>query len=182
MRTLKDQLLRAQLISEREAIDATRKQRTEKRQSDQALSKEEKEQRRHAQVQPVDPQEAERRRVAREEQLARNREREARERQQRVRQLVAEHLIASRGNRTFYFVSRARKVPCVTISDELAKRLESGGAAIVEAASGGGFAVVPKEAAQRIREIDPEAIRFLVEAPASGQDSGDGAAPRSGEG
>ena len=177
MQNLRDKLRKAGLVSAQEAQKAEREQKKEQkgkshRQREQALSVEE-EQRRQAFA-------------AREAELAQERRQEAArkaearlqsERAQRLRQLVEAHRIREApGEVYFHFVKRSGKIGRLALSLETAKMLESGAAAVVEDPGSPDHAVVPAEAARRIYEVDPQAIRFWYgpKKPIGFSDAGEG--------
>jgi RNA recognition motif-containing protein len=83
----------------------------------------------------------------------------------RLREIVLEASLKETGfgARRFYFVTRENRIPFIDISEELCGRLEKGMAAIVEVPDQDAeeYTVVPRGLAQRIRSVDPEAVRFL---------------------
>ena len=89
---------------------------------------------------------------------------EAREQSERalwLRQLVeANRVREPPGEVNFHFVKRSGKIGRLAVSPETAGLLESGAAAVVEDPGQPEHAVVPSEAAQRIYQVDPQAIRF----------------------
>jgi uncharacterized protein YaiL (DUF2058 family) len=176
MQNLRDKLLKAGIVSEKQAKEAERDQRAgtqrKHREREQAVSAEEQ-QRREAFA-------------AREAELAEERRKEAAkkaearmqsERAHRLRQLVDTHRIREApGEVNFHFVKRSGKVGRLAISAETAKMLESGAAAVVEDPGAPEHAVVPADAAKRIHEVDAQAIRFWFgpEKPIGFSDVGEG--------
>ena len=69
------------------------------------------------------------------------------------------------GNRRFHFVTRKGLIPFLEMSDDLAKRIELGGAAIAELPGEDveKYIVITVQAAARMKEIDPESVRFWGE-------------------
>jgi uncharacterized protein YaiL (DUF2058 family) len=173
MQNLRDKLLKAGLVSEKQAQEAARDQRPAKkhREREEAQSVEEK-QRREAFA-------------AREAELAEEKRKEAAkvaeakmqsERARRLRQLVESHRIREApGEVPFHFVKRSGKIGRLALSPATAKLLESGGAAVVDDPGSPDHAVVPAEAAQRIYQVDPQAIRFWYgpEKPIGFSDAGE---------
>jgi len=64
-------------------------------------------------------------------------------------------------------------IPFVEMSDDLAKRIEMGGAAIAELPGEEveNFIVVTIQAAAKMKAIDPESVRFWIEEPQPRRDS-----------
>lgn len=159
MQNLRDKLLKAGLVSEKQAKEAEREQKSsaprKHREREHHASEEEK-QRREAFA-------------AREAELAEERRKEAAkaaearmqsERARRLRQLVEAHRISDPGASLFHYVRRSGRIGRLLLGLETQKMLESGGAAVVEDPGSPDCAVVPAEAAKRIYEVDPQAIRF----------------------
>ena len=173
MQNLRDKLLKAGLVTEKQANEAERTQKAPKkhREREEKLSAEE-EQRRAAFA-------------AREAELAEERRKEAAkvaearmqsERARRLRQLVEAHrLREAPGEVPFHFVRRSGKIGRLALSPETAKMLENGAAAVVEDPGSPEHAVVPAEAARRVYEVDPQAIRFWYgpEKPIGFSDAGE---------
>src|SRR5438105_1712020 len=130
MQNLRDKLLKAGLVSEKQAEEAEREQRAgaprKHKQREEALSADDR-QRRDAFA-------------AREAELAEERRKEAAkkaearmqsERAHRLRQLVETHRIREApGEVNFHFVKRSGKIGRLAISPETANMLESGAAAV----------------------------------------------------
>lgn len=64
----------------------------------------------------------------------------------------------TRGNRRWYFVSRAGRVPFLELSDEAVKDLEQGRIAIAESERGEAW-LVTGECARQLAEVDPAWVR-----------------------
>jgi len=156
MQNLRDKLLKAGLVTEKQAKEAEERPARKHREREAKESAEEK-QRREAFA-------------AREAELAEERRRDAAkaaearmqsERARQLRQIVeSQRLREPPGETSFHFVKRSGKIARLAVSAETAKMLESGAAAVVEDPGQPEHAVVPAETARRIYEIDPKAIRF----------------------
>jgi len=174
MQNLRDKLLKAGLVTEKQAKEAARDQKgaapKQHRQREEQLSAGER-QRREAFA-------------AREAELAEERRKEAAkvaearmqsERARRLRQLVETHRVQEAGEVTFHYVRRSGKIGRLDVSLEMQKRLEQGAAAVVEDPGSPDCAVVLADAAKRIYEVDPRAIRFWFgpEKPIGFSDAGE---------
>ena len=174
MQNLRDKLLKAGLVTEKQAQQAARDERQgaskTHRQREKALSEEEQ-QRRAAFA-------------AREEELAEERRKEAAkqaearmqsERARRLRQLVETHRIREAGEVAFHYVRRNGKVGRLDVSAQTQQSLTQGAAAVVDDPGSPDCAVVPADAARRIYEVDPQAIRFWFgpEKPIGFSDAGE---------
>lgn len=159
MQNLRDKLLKAGLVTEKQAKEAARDQR-------QGPSKGHRERERQ-----VSEEERQRREAfaAREAELAEERRKEAAkqaearmqsERARRLRQLVETHRLREPGEVAFHYVRRSGRIGRLDVSLATQKLLEQGGAAVVEDPGSPDCAVVPGDAATRIYEVDPQAIRF----------------------
>ena len=174
MQNLLDKLLKAGLVTEKQAKESAREQKQASprahREREQQISEEER-QRREAFA-------------AREAELAEERRKEAAkqaearmqsERARRLRQLVEAHRIRERGEVTFHYVKRSGKIGRLDVSLQTQQNLEQGTAAVVDDPGSPDCAVVPAEAAKRIYEVDPQAIRFWYgpEKPIGFSDAGE---------
>jgi uncharacterized protein YaiL (DUF2058 family) len=173
MQNLRDKLLKAGLVDEKQVKEAEREQRPPRthREREKTESAEEK-QRREAFAAREAEQAEERRKEAAKKAEARLQS----ERAHRLRQLVDTHRIREApGEVSFHFVKRSGKIGRLAISAETAKMLESGAAAVVEDPGAPEHAVVPADAARRIYEVDPQGIRFWFgpEKPIGFSDAGE---------
>jgi uncharacterized protein len=161
MQNLRDKLLKAGLVTEKQAQEAEKGQKRPRatvKAKEDALSAEER-QRQEAFAQ----REAE---ISEERKKEAARKAEARmqsERALRLRQLVETNRVREPpGEVNFHFVKRSGKIGRLAVSPETAKLLESGAAAVVEDPGQPEHAVVPSEAAKRIYQVDAQAIRFWM--------------------
>jgi uncharacterized protein len=163
MQNLRDKLLKAGLVSEKQAQEAARDQRQgsakKHREREKALSEEEQQRA------------EERRKEAAKQAEARMQS----ERARRLRQLVETHRLREAGEVAFHYVRRNGKVGRLGVSAETQKMLEQGAAAVVDDPGSPDCAVVPADAAKRIYEVDPQAIRFWYgpEKPIGFSDAGE---------
>ena len=157
MQNLRDKLLKAGLVTEKQAKEAERTQRPPKRhrEREEQVSEEER-QRREAFAAHEAEQAEERRKEAARAAEARMQSDRAR----RLRQIVESNRIDDPGASMFHYVRRSGKIGRLALGLSTQKLLESGGAAVVEDPGAPDCAVVPAEAAKRIYEVDPHAIRF----------------------
>src|SRR4051812_9715528 len=176
MQNLRDNLLKAGLVTEKEAQQAARDQKPAKgkshREREDAVSAEEK-QRREAFAAREAEQAEERRKEAAKVAEARMQS----ERARRLRQLVESHRVRSeKPEATFHYVRRSGKIGRLDVTLDLQKKLEIGAAAVVEDPGSPDCAVVLADAARRIYEVDPQAIRFWFgpEKPIGFSDAGEG--------
>lgn len=158
MQNLRDKLLKAGLVSEKQAQESERKNKPQGniKQRQDAQSEEEK-QRREA----FAMHEAEQAEVRRKEAAKRTEAKAQSERAHKLKHLVEAHRLREPpGEVSFHFVKRSGKIARLALSPATAALLESGAAAVVEDPGQPEHAVVPGEAARRIYEVDPKAIRF----------------------
>ncbi len=80
-------------------------------------------------------------------------------------QMLRDHALRDgiRGPRRFHFVTREGRIPFLELSEDAAKRLESGQAAICEVPGSApeGFVVVGAETADRLRQTLPDRVLFF---------------------
>src|SRR5437588_3154336 len=157
MQNLRDKLLKAGLVTEKQAKEAERTQRPPRRhrEREEQVSEEER-QRREAFAAHEAEQAEERRKEAARAAEARMQSDRAR----RLRQIVESNRIDDPGASMFHYVRRSGKIGRLALGLDTQKLLESGGAAVVEDPGSPDCAVVPAEAAKKIHEVDPQAIRF----------------------
>jgi uncharacterized protein YaiL (DUF2058 family) len=157
MQNLRDKLLKAGLVTEKQATEAARETRPPKK---------------HREREKVESEEERQRREAfalREAEVAEERRKEAAkvaearmqsERARRLRQIVESNRVDDPGASLFHYVKRSGKIGRLAIGLETQKLLESGAAAVVDDPGAPDCAIVPAEAAKKIYEVDPQAIRF----------------------
>ena len=158
MTDLREQLLKAGLVTKAEANAAAKKQSGERRKKgwrrdrqDRATAAEERESNRQERL------EAQRRLDAEQTDV-----RETAARDERVRRTVAAHQISGiyRGSVTWYFEARNDQILCVRPDDSLAKQLGDGRAAIVQGPGPHEVHIVTAEGARTIAAADARWIRF----------------------
>jgi len=174
MQNLRDKLLKAGLVTDKQAQDAAREQKASaprtQHQRDEQLSAEERQRREAFAAREAEQAEARRKEAARVAEA-----RMQSERARRLRQLVESHRVREAGEVAFHYVRRSGKIGRLDVSLEMQKRLEQGAAAVVEDPGSPDCAVVLAEAAMRIYEVDPHAIRFWFgpEKPIGFSDAGE---------
>lgn len=174
MQNLRDKLLKAGLVTDKQVQEAAREQKASAPRNH------------HKREEQVSAEERQRREAfaAHEAELAEARRKEAAkvaearmqsERARRLRQLVETHRVREAGEVSFHYVRRSGKIGRLDVSAEMQKRLEQGAAAVVEDPGSPDCAVVLAEAAKRIYEVDPHAIRFWFgpEKPIGFSDAGE---------
>lgn len=162
MNSLRDKLLKAGLVDEKQVKEAERQLKGGKDKGASfkqraATDTEEEKQRRDAFALRAQEQAEERRKEA----AKRTEARMQSERAHRLKSLVDSNRIREApGEVNFHFVKRSGKIGRLAVSPATAQLLESGAAAVVDDPGQAEHAVVPGEAARRIYEVDPQAIRF----------------------
>ena len=138
MGDIRDELLKAGLISERKARDISRSGRENRQHPAEE---------RPASVEgdPVSPPVADR------------------SRDEEPGEIIRRGLVApAPGNRRFHFVDRSGQIPFLELGEETIRGLVNGTLAVAEAcgASNGEFAVVTADAARALELLDPNFVRF----------------------
>jgi uncharacterized protein len=160
MQTLKDQLLKARLVNKKQARKVEHEERERRQKLGRVAIEREKALRRE------ELEEKERRRKEEQQRLNQLRKEEAAARGglARVRSLVLGSSLLKHGfgTESFHFVASNGSLPCLEVSREMAARLETGKAAIVELPGEcfPEFFIVPPDVAEQVRQAAPEAIRF----------------------
>ncbi len=159
MSNLRDQLLKAGLVSQKQAKQAAHSQRVERKELGEETI---------AEARARTEEEA---RQAAEEKRGADREREERRRAEQAEQLRQEEATraivagwirdATAGNRRYYFLTDATHISYLDLSDQAVRRLNSGTAAIVETRGvvRGQFCVVDQAAAAILAKNHGERIR-----------------------
>jgi uncharacterized protein YaiL (DUF2058 family) len=161
---IKDQLLKAGLVSKKDVRKAGAEKRAErlaegKRPSDEA----EQAEKRRRELYERKLEEQKERDRERDEQ--RQQEQASKDLRNRAANLVAAHTVRFRGgDRRWYFVCRDGVIRNMGVPDDIARRLEGGQAGIVEeprpSGGAGSYLVVEPEAVRAVREVDPPRILF----------------------
>lgn len=155
--SLKDELLKAKVISKKEVNKIEHEQRVERKKiGAEAIKQQEIE--RHQEIEKK-----------MQEQRQQNREIAKQQTQEkqglRAEEIVKAGQIDEHGNRKFYFVARNCKIPHLSISDTMAEKIERGAVAIVEMPSTNGglaeFYIVNRQSAERLLEIDANLVRVF---------------------
>lgn len=149
-------MLKAGLVSAKQATDVERKQRAQRKAQGARKSQREADARRKRQ----EGEAARRAEADRRKSLVKRTDAEEKELALRVGQIADSNKadVKFGGRRRWYYVSRQNKVPSVELSDTAAERLESGDCALVECPAGH-LRLVTAKGARRIAELDR---RWLV--------------------
>ena len=160
MKNLKDQLLKAKLVSKKQVRKIEHEERERQKKLGRKGVQEERERLRREREEKERHRKAEQQRQS---QLRKQAE-EALTARQRIAGLVAgaDLLESGAGPRRFHFVASDGSIPCLELSDDLAARLEKGTAAIVALREGENprVFVVPPDVAKQLSKIDTDSVRF----------------------
>lgn len=159
--SLKDELLKAKLISKEQIKRLEHEERVER----SKLGKEGiQEKKRH---ESKDIEEKQRQKKVSDQELAKqeNVKREEKEKNKRVDEIIQQGALREGvyGNRRFYFVARNGKIPFLLLSEGMVEKLEHGGAAIVESDKehGSEFVTVNAGTALQLQNLQPDLVRFF---------------------
>jgi uncharacterized protein YaiL (DUF2058 family) len=157
MQNLRDKLLKAGLVSAEQVKKAEEKGKPKARPKPDPKAELEERQRREAfAAHDAEIAEEHRREAAKVAEA-----RKQSERARALRALVQEHKLRDTfGEVPFHYVKRSGKIGKLVLTEEIARLLEGGNAAVVEDPGQPECVVVPGEAASRFYAIDPKAIRF----------------------
>jgi uncharacterized protein len=165
MSDLRDQLLKAGLVSSKQVRQAKHQERVHRKEVGQDGLQAERSQRERA----AEEARQEKRRLDREREEARRRHREEEERAEALARRIRAGWIrdATAGGRRFYFVVEEGRITYLDLSDQAVRRLQAGSAAILSSlgAVRGEFCVVDAGAAGSLARDHPEAIRFWNRTP-----------------
>ncbi len=162
MGDLRDQLLKAGLVTDKQVKKAASAERRRKKaKGHKALARERAQREAEAEAKR-------RQRIERDRAAGKARAAQAATAEQRAQaeQIVRANKVpgATRGGRRWYYERPDGRVPYVTLSDEAAEGLERGRFALVGSGPGNdgrGVIVVTRDAAQRVQALDPERVLFL---------------------
>ena len=160
MGNLRDELLKAKVLSQKDNKRIAHEQRVER--TEKGREGVEAEQRRHQEE--IRRLMEERKARTREAQARLDEERQVAQRRAQIVDLVRSHAQKpGGGNRRFHFVTRSGAIPFVTVDMDAGRKLEAGQLAIVEDLSVDRetFVFVERAVAQKVQDVDREAVRFL---------------------
>ena len=162
-RDLREELLKAGLISKKQARNADHSERVEKKSAEPGTKV------RQAQAARADVARAQREQAQRDRQLAeerkaaaRERETQAQQRQRRetaLRRALQEGVLPKWGGGRTYYIQDGTRIQSLQLNDDAARRMEDGHAAVVRNAEAkGGYALVTSGAAAKLLEAAPDVI------------------------
>jgi hypothetical protein len=167
MATLKDQMLKAGLVSKKDAKRAAHSQRVETKQAGREEIERRAAQERAALALQVERQREEDRRLA----AQRKAEQDSREQALQAALRTAAQIDAAlregriehwEGNRSYYFIAQGQEIEFLGVSDDAARRLAEGKAAIVRTGDPRApYTLLLAGAAQRLKELAPERVMVL---------------------
>lgn len=160
MGTLRDQLLKAGLVSQ-EQVRQAEKQHRKQRKSPAAAAA--------AQNQAAERKRAEAAKVARDQELNRRNaaKAEAKAREAQVRQIVEQNRLPKSESHDYYAFQDGKHVRRIAIDEGQRAKIGSGELVIVRYDKS--FALVPAAAAERVRERDPKAVIDIAAPERSGE-------------
>ena len=161
MSSLREQLLKAKLVTKEDVQKVERDKRKERKQMGARglMTEKDKEQQRQ-ELQRAEQALRDRDREQQRQQTLKQRETAAQAQDLIARAAVTQHI---RGPRRFYYVNQDRRLPCLMVSDQTAGRLEQGELAIAELRQGAKVLtnIVPRETALKLLEVAPETVVFF---------------------
>src|SRR5690554_59118 len=152
--SLRDQLLKAGLVNEKQVKQATKDKRRQQRLVKKGAAKEDDSQRQAALQAMAEKQQ-------RDQELNRQQQEKAERRAQvaQIRQLIESARLPKLTSEDYYNFVDHKKVKRIAVNDMVRDKLSSGSLAIVK--HGGGYEIIPREAALKIQERDPRRIVLL---------------------
>lgn len=152
--SLRDQLLKAGLVNEKQARQAERQQKKQQR----MVKKGQAEEDRSAQEAAA---RAQAEKAARDQELNRQQQEKAelKARRAQVRQLIESCRLPKLDSEDYYNFVDQKKVKRIAVNDMVRNKLSSGSLAIVSHA--GGYEIIPRDAALKIQERDAKRIILL---------------------
>ena len=163
--SLRDQLLKAGLVNEKQA-----KQAAKQKQKQQRLEKKNQVEVDDSQQQAALQAKAEK--LARDQELNRQQQEKAEKKAiaAQIKQLIESSRLPKINGEDYYNFVDNKKVKRIAVNDLMRDKLSRGSLAIVQ--HGGGYEIIPREAALKIQERDERRI-VLLNTPADGPDEDD---------
>ncbi|BBP84873.1 DUF2058 domain-containing protein [Pseudomonas sp. No.21] len=163
--SLRDQLLKAGLVNEKQVKQAGKQQ-----QKQQRLEKKNQVEKDDSQRQAALKAQAEK--VARDQELNRQQQEKAEQkaRSAQIKQLIESSRLPKLTTEDYYNFVDDKKVKRIAVNDMVRDKLSRGSLAIVQ--HGGGYEIIPRDAALRIQERDPRRI-LLLNTPTEEADADD---------
>jgi uncharacterized protein YaiL (DUF2058 family) len=154
--SLREQLLQAGLVTEKQARQAESQQKRQAYQGNKNLSKRDREQK--AAAQAAEQQKAAAAKAARDAELNRKREEKAaaKARWAEIRQIVEQNRLQKPESDDYYNFVLGKKIGRVAVDAALRARIIGGSVMIVRC--DGRYELLPAEAAERVREREPRAV------------------------
>ena len=158
---LKDELLKAKLLSQKEGKRIAHEQRLERHEKGREAMAAEA-QRHQEELRQLQQQQKQR---VQEAQARLDAERKRHARRAELVELIRSHALRqTSGPRRFHFLTRGGSLPFFAVDQDTGRRLEGGMLCIVEdlGAAFESFALVDRPTAQRVLEFDRDAVRFMA--------------------
>ncbi|WP_313305520.1 DUF2058 domain-containing protein [Stutzerimonas balearica] len=152
--SLRDQLLKAGLVNEKQAKQATKQQQKQQRLEKKGQVEKDNSQREAALKAQAEKQ-------ARDQELNRQQQEKAEQkaRAAQVKQLIERSRLPKLTTDDYYNFVDDKKVKRISVNNLMRDKLSSGSLAIVR--HGGGYEIIPREAALKIQERDPRRVVLL---------------------
>ncbi len=161
MGSLRDELLKAKLVSKKEAKKAKRTQRLQNRKRDSRSPDSQN----HENQATFEKEVAEKAARSRQFEAVQRQENEEKSRIFRLRDIVVNSEVQAgiSGNRKFYFVNSLQRIPCMEISPQAAGDLQKGRLAIVGTPGEGKevIRIISRSGAVKLSEEAPEYVLFF---------------------
>ena len=163
--SLRDQLLKAGLVNEKQVKQANKQQNKQQRLVNKGQAEKDN-------SQQLAAQQAKAEKAAKDQELNRQQQEKAEQkaRAAQVKQLIEFSRLPKLTTEDYYNFVDDKKVKRISVNDLMRDKLSRGSLAIVQ--HGGGYEVIPREAALKIQERDPRRI-VLLNTPTEAPDEDD---------
>ncbi|MGX5218623.1 MULTISPECIES: DUF2058 domain-containing protein [Pseudomonas] len=163
--SLRDQLLKAGLVNEKQAKQATKQKQKQQRMEHKGQVEKDN-------SQQLAAEQARAEKLARDQELNRQQQEKAEQKAKaaQVKQLIEASRLPKLTTEDYYNFADDKKVKRLPVNDLVRNKLSSGSLAIVR--HGGGYEVIPREAALKIQERDPRRV-VLLNTPTEAPDADD---------
>ncbi len=167
--SLQDQLLKTGLADEKRAREIEQEKKSKGKRKPPKSKRGAEQQQKAERARQQQAQKAERDRALEAE---RQKQRQAKETAAQIRQIVQDHRVDRAKGESVYRFTQGSRIKEIQVTDDQRQRLARGELAVV-AVSKKGFEVVPARVAERIRDLDDNAVKVANQAQADEADADD---------
>ena len=152
--SLKDELLKAKLISKKDLSRIEHEKRVEKKQLGKDGLKEKKKNK------DKELQAKQREKQEKDKQIAQEKKQQQQEKdkKKRIEKIIEKGIVSDNGPRKFYFIDKDNKIPFLMVSDDMSRKLTDGKAAIIQ--KNRDFFIIDRESAEKLYKEKIDCLLF----------------------